>query len=234
RGDLCIGFVPRDLGPSSRGASDRASEPLGIVMELLEPVRLRADEAARERIMRVAAHGHDGLALYLEREAARRFAKRTHTVDGPPVTHAETPLPQRSVARTDRTSVVMRLTLGVDRERGNYLAGNGSSCWARVGRGDQHLSIRRYHLGHQVLHLLGLVEQWVEQDQLSACRTIGTCAANCAVVDDPAPKNPSPCLTARRNASGWLAPNQIGGWGFWNGLGLPPATSNTHATRAEI
>src|SRR5262249_61490990 len=93
--------------------------------------------------MRVAAHGHDGLALHFQREAARRLAKRTHTVDGPPVTHAETPHPQRSVARTDRTCVVMRVTLGVHRERGNYLAGNGSSYWARVGRGDQHLSGRR-------------------------------------------------------------------------------------------
>src|SRR5262245_5091194 len=176
RGHLCIGFVPRDLGPSSRGASDRASEPLGIVMELLEPVRLRADEAARERIMRVAAHEHDGLALHFQREAARRLAKRTHTVDGPPVTHAETPHPQRSMARTDRTCVVMRVTLGVHRERGNYLAGNGSSYWARVGRVDQHLSIRQAStraagarwLRLRELHLLGLVEQWVEQDQLSA------------------------------------------------------------------
>jgi len=43
-------------------------------------------------------------------------------------------------------------------------------------------------------------------------------------VDDPAPKNPSPCLTARRSASGWLAPNQIGGWGFCNGLGSMAAS----------
>jgi hypothetical protein len=60
----------------------------------------------------------------------------------------------------------------------------------------------------------------------SACRTVGTCSANCAVVDDPAPKKPLPCLTARRNASGWLAPNQIGGWGFWNGLGSIAASFN--------
>src|SRR2546427_8880155 len=60
----------------------------------------------------------------------------------------------------------------------------------------------------------------------SACRTIGTCSANCFVVDDPAPQKPLPCLTARRNASGWLAPNQIGGGGLLNGFG--PLAASLH------
>lgn len=34
------------------------------------------------------------------------------------------------------------------------------------------------------------------------------CSANCAVVLEPAPKNPSPYFTARRNAAGRLEPNQ--------------------------
>jgi len=45
--------------------------------------------------------------------------------------------------RVDQTRIVMHVTLRVDRDRGNYLAGNGSSCCARVRRGDQDLSILR-------------------------------------------------------------------------------------------
>src|SRR5262249_4287086 len=85
--DFGKGFVPRDLGPSARRTSDRAPEPIGIVVEFLEPVRLRADEAMRKRIVRVAAHGDDGFAVDFQRQTARRFAKRAHTVDGAPITH---------------------------------------------------------------------------------------------------------------------------------------------------
>src|SRR5919106_4336039 len=56
-------------------------------------------------------------------------------------------------------------------------------------------------------------------------RTSGSCWANCAVVVDPAPKEPSPCLTVRASAAGWLAPNQIGGCGVLEGgggIGAPP------------
>src|SRR5215471_1170123 len=66
-GDLGISFLPRDLGPSNRGPPHRAPEPFGIVMELLEPIRLRTDEAARERTVSVAAYGDAGLAVDVER-----------------------------------------------------------------------------------------------------------------------------------------------------------------------
>src|SRR5262249_9988516 len=133
RGDVGIGFVPRDLGPSGRRTPHRAPEPIGIVMELLEPVRFRADEAARERIVGVAANGDDGLALDVQRQAAGRFAKRTHAVDGPPITHAEIP----PSARSD--TIVTRVTLAGEQKLGNYLAGKvsrGSSSFrsSRPGR----------------------------------------------------------------------------------------------------
>ena len=60
----------------------------------------------------------------------------------------------------------------------------------------------------------------------SSSRTICTCSANRAVVVEPAPKKPSPSRTARRSAGGWLAPNQTGGAGFWNGLGSMAAPSS--------
>src|SRR5215468_7535063 len=53
----------------------------------------------------------------------------------------------------------------------------------------------------------------------SASRTIATCAAKAAVVDDPAPKNPSPSRTARRSAVSPDAPNHSGGYGFCTGFG---------------
>ena len=47
-----------------------------------------------------------------------------------------------------------------------------------------------------------------------AARTICTLSANFAVVDDPAPKKPSPIATARRSAVSPFAPIQTGGYGF--------------------
>lgn len=53
----------------------------------------------------------------------------------------------------------------------------------------------------------------------SASRTTDTCAANAAVGDDPAPKNPSHSRTPRRTADSADPPNHSLGPGFWNGLG---------------
>jgi hypothetical protein len=46
------------------------------------------------------------------------------------------------------------------------------------------------------------------------------------MVLDPAPKNPSPRRAARRSAFGLPPPNQIGGPGFWKGLGSMTAPCN--------
>ncbi len=53
----------------------------------------------------------------------------------------------------------------------------------------------------------------------SASRTTATCEANAAVVDDPAPKNPSHSRTPRRTAASAAPPNHSRGYGFWNGFG---------------
>src|SRR6267142_6574422 len=154
-----------------------------------------------------------------------------------------------------------------------------------------------HDLGHQALHLLGLVEDRVEQDQFRArlCHLAQTSHAGVGwpvdgeglqaaqleerveavqrladsppralgvVVDGdvdaladleaggvaprlgerlpydrhllgalfrggrPSPEEAVAVLDARRNASGWLAPNQIGGCGFWNGFGSMAASFN--------
>src|SRR5258708_14707062 len=72
-----------------------------------------------------------------------------------------------------------------------------------------------------------------------ASRTTLTCSANCAVDCEPAPKKPSPYLTARRSAAGGPPPNQTGGQGFLKGVGslaAPPRRPNPppQATRRPL
>ena len=54
------------------------------------------------------------------------------------------------------------------------------------------------------------------------------------MVDDPAPKNPSPRRTARRSASGCPPASQIGGCGDWTGLGsiAPSATCQKRPSKS--
>jgi hypothetical protein len=46
------------------------------------------------------------------------------------------------------------------------------------------------------------------------------------VVEEPAPKKPSPIRTARRSAGSLAPPNHSRGYGFWNGLGSIGAFSS--------
>ena len=68
----------------------------------------------------------------------------------------------------------------------------------------------------------------------SAARTTMTCSANLAVEVDPAPKNPSPRRTARRSAGSLAAPNQSGGYGFWNGLGSIAASWSCQNSPSKV
>jgi hypothetical protein len=55
---------------------------------------------------------------------------------------------------------------------------------------------------------------------------MGTLCEKWAVLEPPEPIQPSAMVAARRNASGWPPPNQIGGCGFCTGLGamVPPSS----------
>ena len=57
---------------------------------------------------------------------------------------------------------------------------------------------------------------------------------NFAVGVDPAPKKPLPSRTARRSAVGPFPPNQIGGWGFWTGLGSITASLSCQNSPSKL
>src|SRR5262249_48107230 len=87
RTDFLVGFLPADLLPTGGGAPHRAAQPIGIVVQLLQSVGLRADEAAGEGILLVAANADDRLALDLDGEAAGRLAKGTDAMNGTALGH---------------------------------------------------------------------------------------------------------------------------------------------------
>jgi hypothetical protein len=55
---------------------------------------------------------------------------------------------------------------------------------------------------------------------------MGTHRENVAVLEPPEPIHPSATVAARRTASGWSPPNQIGGCGFCSGFRtmVPPSS----------
>src|SRR5437870_6174316 len=60
----------------------------------------------------------------------------------------------------------------------------------------------------------------------SSALSIGTQRENVSVLEPPEPIQPSATVTARRTASGWSPPSQIGGCGLLTGLrALVPASS---------
>src|SRR5262249_50731689 len=85
--DLVVGLLPADRLPSGRRTAHGASQALGVVMQLLQPVRLGTDEAARERVVLVATHPDDRLALDLDGEAAGGLAEWTDPVNDPAIRH---------------------------------------------------------------------------------------------------------------------------------------------------
>src|SRR4030095_13953307 len=48
---LVVGLLPADLLPPVRRASNRPPQPVRVVVQLSQPVRLRTDVAAREQIL---------------------------------------------------------------------------------------------------------------------------------------------------------------------------------------
>ncbi|HSZ42162.1 MAG TPA: hypothetical protein VK817_19570 [Trebonia sp.] len=68
----------------------------------------------------------------------------------------------------------------------------------------------------------------------SASRTVRTCAANASVVDDPAPKKPSPSRTARRSAVSLAPPNHSGGYGRCSGFGSMAASLSCQNSPSKV
>src|SRR6185436_8164453 len=90
--DLLERLVPGGLDELAVAAHQRRGQAIRILMQLLDPVRLWADEAAAEDVVRVAPNRHHLLSLDLDLEPACGFAEWT----GPVVRgHAWTLLPQR-------------------------------------------------------------------------------------------------------------------------------------------
>ena len=78
--DLLEGLVPGDLAQLAVAADERRGQPVGVLVELLQPVRLGADEAAAEHVVAVAAHGRDPVAVERDLEPAGGFAERAGPV----------------------------------------------------------------------------------------------------------------------------------------------------------
>ena len=69
-------LVPADLHPLGADPAHRAPESVGIVVQVRERRRLRADVAARDRVLRVAGDPQHAVALDLHVDAAVRLAQR--------------------------------------------------------------------------------------------------------------------------------------------------------------
>ena len=76
-------LVPADLLPAVAAPPDRAPQAVGVVVDVLERHRLRADVAAAEGIVLVAANGEDALAVVLDGDAADGFAEGADPEVGP-------------------------------------------------------------------------------------------------------------------------------------------------------
>ena len=72
-------FLPARLDQLALAADQRSLQPVRVGVELTDARALRADEAAAEDVVGVAADLDDLVALQLHLETARRFAKRTGT-----------------------------------------------------------------------------------------------------------------------------------------------------------
>ena len=95
--DLLERLVPARLHQLAVAADQRRGQPVRILVELLDPVRLRADEAVAEHVVHVAADRDHLPSLGLDLEAAGGFAERA----GPVVRgHARDPTPPPGAARS--------------------------------------------------------------------------------------------------------------------------------------
>src|SRR5262249_13909549 len=86
--DLSVRLVPSYLLPSAARASNGASEPVGIFILFLEAVCLRTDIAARKRIVFIAAHTDDRLALDFDSNTTSGFTERTNAIGGTALRHS--------------------------------------------------------------------------------------------------------------------------------------------------
>jgi hypothetical protein len=71
------GLVPGDLPPLASVATQRPAQAIGIGFQVEDGVALRADVAAAEGVVGVAADRHHRLALELQLQPADRLAQRT-------------------------------------------------------------------------------------------------------------------------------------------------------------
>ncbi len=78
--DLLEGLVPGGLAQLAVAPHERSGEPVGVLVELLEPVCLRADEPAAENVVAVTAHGGHAVAVEGYLQPAGGFAERTGPV----------------------------------------------------------------------------------------------------------------------------------------------------------
>jgi hypothetical protein len=78
--DFGIGFVPGGFDEAAVALDERRAQAVGIVLQLFQADRLRAQETAREHVLPVAANAHHALLLELDPQAAARLAKRTDSV----------------------------------------------------------------------------------------------------------------------------------------------------------
>ena len=74
-GYLVKSFVPADALPTAGSAPDRMSEPVFIVVKILQGDGFRADVAAAERVVFVAANVETLVGLNGDLDAADRFAE---------------------------------------------------------------------------------------------------------------------------------------------------------------
>ena len=76
-GGAVEGFVPGGFAPTGAGSDERLADAVGVMMQIGEGRRLRADVAAAEGIVGVAADGADAWAVDVDQQAAHRLAERT-------------------------------------------------------------------------------------------------------------------------------------------------------------
>ena len=82
RRDLVERFLPGDLFPTRRRTPHRPTQPVGILVDILEAQRLRTDMPAAERVLLVAADGEDLTAAQADLDAADRLTKVAGAIVG--------------------------------------------------------------------------------------------------------------------------------------------------------
>ncbi|CAB4649307.1 unannotated protein [freshwater metagenome] len=78
--DNCECLIPRDLMPLASAPHYRASEAIGVAIEILYCRTLRADVSLREDILFVAAHEGDITALHVKLKATGGLTQRAGAV----------------------------------------------------------------------------------------------------------------------------------------------------------